>query len=477
MIVPTELMPLIAGILALLIGLTIAFGHRCADKSAKQDEKTKIDELNEIRVAMRSKKTIPVLDKIWRLFVEPAQKRRDQNRKFEIDVLLYDTQHACMHALNETAKPFFIDPMTFAFARDLSNVSKDGRIRKSYSMLAQDYGSPFSDCVSGHPLIPSQFRNDTLQLDDSLISGICKTILDFQRSIMPATTDFSKYNRILKKGIPPHPVSPSFLVAPYFYVKRYGGEWYATSLRFAERARDLKGESELYPVICISRDILWDETQISRIVTDYEGFDGYLIWIDGADEKSLSEHELTGFKTLVSKLAAFGKPIYSLYGGYLCDLLGKFGLSGYCSGICYGESRSVDTKGGGAGNRYYIPTAHLKISEDLANAFFSASDGNSNLLCSCPICSEIREGLPSSLDRREFIARFFTQMDFFDFRRHFVNVKFQEEMILENMSNDEVLDALNNDARILFEIDSFPGQPSELSRHHLLSWRTLFEGN
>ena len=298
--------------------------------------------------------------------------------------------------------------------------------------------------------------------------------MDFQKNKCNSAIDFSKYKRLLKKGIVPYSVSPSFLVAPYFFANQHGGEWYSISLRFAEQARNLKGTAELYPVICISSDVLWDETQISNIVKDYKGFDGYLIWVDNLDEKNIPSVELRGFKTLVSKLAAYGKPIYSLYGGYLCDLLRKFGLTGYSSGICYGESRSVDTRGGGAGNRYYVPSAHLKISEDLANAFFAESNKNMNLMCTCPTCSEIRKALPSSMDVSEYVDRFFIQMDFLDYRRHFVNVKFQENNALETMNNVQVLNSLDSDIQILSNIDRFSRQFPEISPRHLRIWRTLF---
>jgi len=147
MIVPTELMPLIAGILTLLIVPTIAFGHRCADKSAKQDEKTKIDEHNENRVAMRSKNTIPVLDKIWRLFVETDQKKRDEKAKFESDVLLYDTQHRQYFnkLLNDLERTF----------RDSANVRRTwGDVRSQYGRLGNTlYGFAMIIALVGFPLL------------------------------------------------------------------------------------------------------------------------------------------------------------------------------------------------------------------------------------------------------------------------------------------------------------------------------------
>ena len=388
--------------------------------------------------------------------------------------LLSYTPTSAVQILNETRKPFFVDPMTFVFARDLDIISRNGKIRRSYLKLMEDYGPPFSQCATGNQLIPSKFKDATGELDRSLISGICNRVLQCQQSKCVVTTDFKKYDRILKKGQIPHSVSPSFLVAPYFFADRYGGEWYNISLQFAKEARSLKGDAQLYPVICIANDILWDETQILNIVRDYEGFNGYLIWIDNLDEENISDIELHGLKSLVSNLAAYGKPVYSLYGGYLFDLLRKFGLSGYSSGICYGERRSVDTKGGGAGNRYYVPTVHLKISEDQANLFFSASEKNKALICSCPTCSEISANLPSSLDAKEYVDRFFTLMHFLDFRRHFVNAKYQESNELENMNNEQIRAMLDENIQAITNIDPFSGKPSELSPRHLRFWRTLF---
>jgi hypothetical protein len=284
---------------------------------------------------------------------------------------------------------------------------------------------------------------------------------------------FSKYEKLLKKSIGTPPSgSPSFLVAPYFYAVNCNSPWYEISLKCAEEARKLKGDEQLYPVICTSQEILWDETQISRIVSDYEGFDGYLIWINDLDEEHVSP--VSGLKTFVSKLAAYGKPVYSLYGGFLCDLLMKFGLGGYSSGICYGEKRSVDTIGGGAGNRYYVPTVHVKISEDLANAFFSESNRNRNLMCRCPTCQRIRNSLPPSADSRTYADAYFHRMTFLDFRRHFVNIKFEEMSLLASLNLSQTATLLDQNIQAISDIDIIPDHPFELTAQHLRIWRTLF---
>jgi hypothetical protein len=228
----------------------------------------------------------------------------------------------------------------------------------------------------------------------------------------------------------------------------------------------MKDDRQLYAVIFISSDILWDDSQISNIVNDYADFDGYVIWVSDLDEENVSS-ELSGLRMLISKLSSLGKPVYSLYGGYLCDLLSKFG-------ICYGESRSVDTKGGGAGNRYYIPFVHVKISEDLTNLFFAESKKNAATMCTCGTCSAIQSSLPTNLSAKDYSDKFFAQMDFLDYRRHFVNVKSQEAHFLSKSDRSQIATALDTDINTAANIDTFKGQPRELTPRHLRNWRTLF---
>ena len=63
--------------------------------------------------------------------------------------ILSYTPTSVVQILNETRKPFFIDPMTFVFARNLDIISRNGKIRRSYIKLMGDYRSPFSNCISG----------------------------------------------------------------------------------------------------------------------------------------------------------------------------------------------------------------------------------------------------------------------------------------------------------------------------------------
>lgn len=86
----SESITILLGALTVFVGSTIMFGHRYADKCSKFDEKSKIDELNEVRIEMRADITISALDNIWRFLLDNIQMRaKDQVMK--IDILLSDT--------------------------------------------------------------------------------------------------------------------------------------------------------------------------------------------------------------------------------------------------------------------------------------------------------------------------------------------------------------------------------------------------
>ncbi len=393
--------------------------------------------------------------------------------------ILSYTPTSVIQLLNAVDKPFFIDPFTHVFARDIdiirSTKGKKKGIKNSFKKLMDDYGVPFSNCKTGKAFAPTMFKQVS-SFDDTLIDTCCKIVLDFQRTKCKVTTSFPKYEKLLKREQLPQSVYPSFLVAPYFYIDKYSSDWYAITERFAKRSLLFKGNDKLYAVICISTNMLYNTTNLDKMVTDYDGFDGYLIWINNLDEENITTDELEGLRRLIKKLVEYGKPVHSLYGGFLMDLLAKFGLTGYSSGICYGETRNVDSRGGGAGVRHYVPTIHIKISAGIANEFFALSNKNLQLLCSCDVCSAIRSKIPKSLSAKDYTDRFFTNMSFLDHRRHFVTVKYDEIAFIENNGETSIDKKLQKEIGDIDDADPIPKDPPpELKSKHLKVWRKLFQ--
>jgi ABC-type transport system involved in multi-copper enzyme maturation permease subunit len=104
----SELVTVIAGALALFVGSVIVFGIRYADKSSKLDEKSQIDELNRIRMAMRSDATLIAVDRLWRFLTEVHQKMKKEGLEMDVGLLLYDVdrRESFNKLLNDVEKTF-----------------------------------------------------------------------------------------------------------------------------------------------------------------------------------------------------------------------------------------------------------------------------------------------------------------------------------------------------------------------------------
>lgn len=318
--------------------------------------------------------------------------------------------------LSKVKKPFFIDPVTYIFARNLDNIKKENNFKKSYEKLMDICGKNVKTILKRRQLMPKDF----LDTNSTLIQDFTKNIVSFQKDIFKATPSqqsILEYTKISGKKI--EIPTPLFLTTPYFYFTSLDDPWYEISIKIAKQSIKLKGEDELYAVLCFSKELLRNEDYIEKIIKDYAGFDGYLIWISDFDEKIESEEYLNGLKIFIRKLSESKKPIFTLYGEFFSLLLSKFGLAGYSRGICYGDSKSVDayTTGGRPPRQYYLSLLHIKLSESIARTFFS---DNPNLLCKCKICSEILRNVKSTENVKK-IGEFFDNIDFIkEAKQHFM---------------------------------------------------------
>src|SRR5208337_59213 len=91
--------------------------------------------------------------------------------------LLSYTPTSVVQLVTATEKPFFVDPMTFVFARDIKNICRNGSIRRSYKKLIDEYGSPFGNCTPDGRLSPNCFKRRDGTMDDVLIADVCRRVL------------------------------------------------------------------------------------------------------------------------------------------------------------------------------------------------------------------------------------------------------------------------------------------------------------
>lgn len=361
--------------------------------------------------------------------------------------------------LENSKKPFFIDPVTYVFARNPKFIKKNGKLKKSYMKLAAKYGNLIQEIAGKGQLQPHIFK------DISVKEEICKQVLKFQKEyIGEVSKPLSKYFKILdREEIKPN--GPLFLVPPYFYVESIEDNWYEINLELAKSSLKFKDSYKIYPVIFISQDMLEDKESIDIIIEDYKNFEGCLVWVSGFNEMKASIEVLNGFLSLISGLSQDGKKVYSLYGGYFSALVSKFGLTGFSNGICYGESKNVDMSGGGAPPiRFYVHQIKSKAMEADSRDFFTEFE-DEDIQCKCDVCKKIKI---TSGDK---------PYDFFDSIRenpklakeHFMACRKIELDEIETTNINNLIDKLDNTYNYFqFELNSYLYR--NLDASHLKKW-------
>jgi hypothetical protein len=334
--------------------------------------------------------------------------------------------------LTQLNKPYFIDPVTYVFARPLATIKSNEDLKKSYEKLRRAYGGRLEKITDTRPLFPKDFRRTRLS------SELAKSVLSFQNNLVAdqSQTSLGDYLKILgkKEGVK----GPTFLVAPYFYFTSLDDPWYEISLKTAKASLKYKGDSQLYAVICAPKSILLAEDTPEKLPRDYKGFDGYLVLVSDFRERDDTENHLRGLIKLIKNLADLEKPVYMLYGGYFSLVLSNYGLTGYSRSLCYGESKKIEVDEPVTVARqpknYYFDLTHVKLPETVARVFYSDYP---KLLCRCNICSGISSKMKSKIEE------FFNSIDFDrEAKGHFLHVHHSEIQEISKLTPEKIVEKL-----------------------------------
>ncbi len=260
----------------------------------------------------------------------------------------------------DTKKKFFIDPMTHSFQHELDKIKNSkGEIKSSIRKLLISYGEPiFRVEAEDRPIRRTDFTKDNKE-------SFVERVLRFQNEHITNNVD-EEYRDYIEAD-PSLRREPSFLIAPYFYLKQSNVDlWLDLNAEFLSISLGLKrefGKKEIYAQLVMDKRLLRDE-RLSTILDQYAKADGLIYWIDGLDETDADESELGTIKDIVKEYHNRypTKRIISLYGGYFSELLLKDGLYGVVHGLEYGETRDVVPVGGGIPlSKYYLPALHKRI--------------------------------------------------------------------------------------------------------------------
>lgn len=268
--------------------------------------------------------------------------------------------------INETKKPYFIDPHTFDF-----NFSKqaDKRLAETYRLKEQVSYADFLD------------KNKRTKFE--------KAVISFQRDTVNnvLATEAGELEEVTETFY------PEFIIAPYFILSETLGPLDLNMTLIKESQPLLQKDEKLYAQICLSKEVLQSRLALDKILEKYlslEEVDGYTFWIDLFDEYSISEDSLSNLKFFIQKLAESKKPIVNLYGGFYSMLLSEVGLAGLSHTLTGGEKQDIqltqkEVKGGRVFTRYYVSKLKRKLPE--ASIDVLKIKAPELLKCECNYCN------------------------------------------------------------------------------------------
>lgn len=285
-------------------------------------------------------------------------------------------------------KPYFIDPVTYAFAVDplyiqSEDAAGEKRFKRTFKNLAFRYGITKSN-KEDPPRLSTRYFSDAGRLRQ-----FCELVLAYQRDkCNEALRDNEEFFPLEE----PPDLRPTRLMAPYFY-SAHDPTWREINGRLVTQSSELAGDLPLWAVICMDALVLDDDAVVNEVAGYYAQLPcaGVGIWLTDLDESSATATQLIGVRRLVSRLVESGKEIINLYGGYFSALLRFDGLTGFSHGVGYGERRDVvPVVGGGLPPaKYYLPPIHERIYlEDLLRLATGLSAQEFlDQICRCAICS------------------------------------------------------------------------------------------
>lgn len=369
------------------------------------------------------------------------------------------TPKATATFLTTVDKPFWIDPLTYAFERSPIHILReDGGVKRSIRKLVQFFGSPLKEIVGKKALSPDQFRGRKTK------EGFCNKVLSFQRNILvEAMSENLEYCKEIGLDISQVVREPMVIIPPYFYLDINSWEyWIDLNVEFVKIALMLGEKIPIFCEIVFSKALLHDEQNLlDKIAERYRALDcqGFLIWVSDFPEYRASVNEILSLRKFIKKLKDREKPIINLYGGYLSALLFFDGLTGFCHGPGYGEDRDIVPIGGGLPYpKYYFTPLHRRILTEQVEWFIKASRLSVRDFCSQVCDCEICKGtLQNSIDNFAKFGekRYSTRTDGLPFsyaterakelnNRHYLYAKQKEILDITSLTKQESLSKLKD---------------------------------
>lgn len=296
------------------------------------------------------------------------------------------------------ARPYYIDPMTYAFACDVDWIKsdqkkkRDGEVttvrafKRSYRSLADRLGGVFRETITESvPVEP-----EDLAAEQAAVK-CCESVSEYQlRRVRDEFERDEEYKQFAEDV-----AGPAAVFAPYFYIDRPA--WLDLVLHLSSITAALDLGTAVHTVICADVKMLQDNDFRKRIVNELPktGVDGVWLRFMRLSEYDASEEELQALKALVEGLST-NIEVYNMHGGYFSLALCKYGLSGVSHGVGYGEQKYLQPIIGVTTPtvRYYLPDVRKRFGvPDIERCFKELGITNveefQSKVCDCVVCKGV----------------------------------------------------------------------------------------
>jgi hypothetical protein len=312
----------------------------------------------------------------------------------------------------ESGRPYYIDPMTYAFGAyvdpesgrvrdDLDWIKSVQKVRggrkgqtkrdfkSSYRKLADVFGPPFSEALRRGTAVSSA---DFLKKAAS--DSACEAILKYQAETLRDVFREDPETKPFADELP----APAAVFAPYFYIEKSQAEsWIELNGRLVASSVEQQLGIPVHAVICGHRDLLTDRARSALVVKNLLACkpSGVWLWFSRFDEHDATRKELLALRSWVEELSPT-MPVLNMHGGFYSLALSRFGMAGIAHGVGYGEQKDVVPVIGQSTPtvQYYVRPLHAKFSVPEIERCFTAL-GVTNpeefflKICGCAICRGI----------------------------------------------------------------------------------------
>jgi hypothetical protein len=309
---------------------------------------------------------------------------------------------------NKTRRPYYVDPMTYAFGAyvdpltgrvrtDLDWIKSEQKVRgrkgvtrrnykRSYLRLVDAFGAPFSSAIQRGRAVD---RGDFPSEDD--VRCACASVMRFQEERLRDVFREDPETAIFADNLP----APAAVFAPYFYIEESrAADWISLNLALLEGSLRQKGKIPIHAVVCAHQNILADEGLSRELIGHLKSSrpDGVWLWLSRFDEHSATVQDLSRLRTWVEELAPH-MGVFNMHGSFFSLALSKIGMGGIAHGVGYGEQKDVVPVIGQSTPtvQYYVRALHGKYSVPQVIRSFSVLKVKTPEdffaeICECAIC-------------------------------------------------------------------------------------------